>query len=166
MKRGLFLFVLFLGWCGCSLFKNISTTTDKSHQVYAAGTNVKVTEDKDLKIQSNNLILFKDSGNAHFTIQIWPKGLFTYSAGKGFSGAADRMQIVETISGGSTYAGRSQVQQEDKGKVGTTVATKVRSTKNQQVKVKQSSPSWKWVVGGLGFMMILGLAWYLYHQLT
>ena len=149
---------------GCSLFKNAKTTVEKSHQLSESESKLQVSEHKDWLSNSKSLFFTRDTNNSNYSVQIWPEGAFSFSPDKGFSGHANQILINGKANGSSVTSSLHVSRQEDKGIVISKISAKDKQVNNHDVKTKTSSPSWKWMVTGLG-LIIIG-CWWLYRKLT
>lgn len=165
MKEYVFLLLILL-LNACSLLKNTSHSINQSQELLTNQTNLKMLEEKDWGERSNRLIFSTDSSDQQFTIQIWPKGLFTYSPAKGFSGTADRVQIVERLKSSGALVDVVQLAQQDKKNVAATIGQLDKKATDQQIRTTKSSPSYKWMLAGLAFILILVFGGYSLKKLT
>lgn len=159
MRKYILLVIVF---CGCSLFKNTSTEMERTHQLSSNQKDYRLTEQKDWLSKSGSITLYKDTNHADYSIQIWPKGMFSYSQEKGFTGEADRVMIKGNVSGSSAFSDSSILEQQDKGKVAVNLSQKNKEIADDKKKVKTSSYSWKLILTGLGVILITG--WVLYRK--
>lgn len=140
----------------CNLFKNTATDLQKSHALSTSVTQFKSTEQKDYLSTSGSVSFHQDSSDNGYSIQIWPRGMFTYSPGKGFSGEADKVLVTGKAKSGSVSTGSSNSLQIDRGKIQRSLNVNEMSVSDQKLKTKRTSPSWKWMIAALAFMMVVG----------
>lgn len=159
MKNYMFLAIIF---CSCNLFKNTSTEMERTHQLSANQKDYRLTEQKDWLSKSGSITFYKDTNHANYSIQIWPKGMFSYSQEKGFTGEADQVMIKGDVSGSSAFSGLHTLEQQDQGKIAVAISQKNKKIADDQKKVKTSSYSWKLILTGFAVIIIIG--WILYRK--
>lgn len=164
MKRCLYILLPAILAYGCGLFKNTGTDRENSHQLLSAERELKTLEQKDWLDKSGSINLYRDSSNLNYTIQIWPKGAFNFSQNKGFSGEAEKILVQGSAKVGSLATAIYSSEQRDKATISKTVAKKSKQVSDEHLKVKQSSPSWKWVLAGS--LTVALLCWFIYRKLT
>jgi hypothetical protein len=147
----------------CSLFKNSASDLRKSHEVSTAVTEVKSLEQKDWLRRSDGFFHHQDSSNSDFAIQIRPKGTFSFSPDKGFSGEAESILLTGKASTGSVSSDWNTTLQQDKGSTEKQMTLKKKGVSDQKIKLKKSAPSWKWMIAALAFMGVL--CFFLYTKL-
>jgi hypothetical protein len=100
-------------------------------------------QDKSLE----TLTVKSDSLNSSYTIEIWPKGKFSYNAEQGFEGTADKILIVGTVKQGKQSLSTQSIN-EHTGKLGKTsmVIDKRTSVIKKNAALKKLV-SWKTVLG-------------------
>jgi len=139
----------------CNLFKNTATKLQSSHELSTADTQVKSTEQKDWLSQSGSVSYHRDSSNLDYSIRIWPKGVFSFSADKGFTGEAEQVLVTGNSKTGSVSSDLRTSSQRDKGKIQQQLSTKKKDTADQKINIKKSAPSWKWIIAGLAFIGVI-----------
>jgi len=148
---------------GCGLFKNTVTDLQQSHEQTTSGTKVQSLAQRDWLSRSGSVSFYRDSSNLDYFIQIWPRGRFSFSAGEGFSGEADKIQVTGKAKAGSVSSERHSSLQQDKGKLQKEHISEKKSVADQKLKIKKSAVSWKWVIAGFAFMGVLSC--FLYTKL-
>ncbi|MDO7744095.1 MAG: hypothetical protein MUP99_09985, partial [Pedobacter sp.] len=143
MMKYLFAAGLVVVSASCGMFKNTENSNSKSRQQSSYELNHSISEEKDWLSKSGSLTFYVDSTNQDYTIQLWPVGRFSYSPEKGFTGEAQRILITDKSKSGSAYAGMSNTEESDKGKVDIQVSAKEQAESTEQQKTKKSSVSWK-----------------------
>lgn len=156
----IYLKLFFLTGCllmmaNCNLFKNTVTDLRKSHELTTAITQVKTAEHKDWLSRSGSVSFQQDSSDTDYSIQIWPKGTFSFSAEKGFSGEADKVLVTGRVKTGSSSTDKRSSIVQYKGKVRQTRTEDNKKVVDQKLKTKRSSPSWKWVIASLAFLGVV-----------
>lgn len=159
-----YLLLLMVMFCRCNLFKNTSTDISKFHQLSMQKTDFRLQENKEWLSRSDNITFYRDTGNSNYTIQIWPKGMFSFSPEKGFSGVAEKVMIEGQVLSGSAASGLTTSNQQARNKTEVELNEEDKQVADRKEKLKQSSPSWKWVFAGLVSSGVI--CWYIYWQLS
>jgi hypothetical protein len=126
MKSYLIFFGLLIIASACNLLKNSGSSNVSSTELNAMQNTVSASEQKDCLSKSGQLEFTVADDSSTYTVQIWPKGVLTYSAENGFSGEAERMIMNEKRSKSSKIMRQQQLEEHDKGKVELKQATKAR----------------------------------------
>ena len=94
MNRVSILLLLLYLCPGCSLFRKSSkeSTAYKLENNYSAASN----DHQELKkeVSEKTLVVTKDSASSELTTIIWPRGYFRFSPENGFTGEADKIQLM------------------------------------------------------------------------
>lgn len=150
------LFLLFfttLFMMSCNLWRNSKTEFKEEGLLVKRAVSLKEDIDQESREEWSLSTQFKDSLNHKYTIEIWPKGNFSFNEHDGFSGAASKVFIT---------GDRNRVALAEVWKEGETTTKKRLSTeelKSEQLsakkeeKLKQYSPSWIQIV-----VLLLGVA--------
>ncbi|MBB6502807.1 hypothetical protein [Pedobacter cryoconitis] len=117
-------------------------------------------EKKDWFKKTASLMFYRDSMRRDYAVQLWPKGAFTYSPEKGFSGGADSILFMGGSTELLTYSGKTTAQELDKGRIEEKSKQSKQDISQQQTKEKQSLVSWKWITLILVLTGFFGLWWY------
>lgn len=122
-------------------------------------TDLQVSAQAYSSAESQSLLLTDDSLGYDYSLEIWPKGVFSFSQDKGFVGEAEKLMVTGT----GVQTSVMQLQQNLELQDGTTnnsglTKSGVETTNMEQV-AKESSPSWKWmmVMGVVLLVVIAGL---------
>ena len=126
--------------------KQTKKVSDQSNQRYENSTEIKSTRKDDHTLESVNMIYQKDSSQAAWQIQLWPKGRFMFSADKGFEGEAQKILITGLHQSGSSLEERNTSREERKLAVESGVKQKVKVESAAKKEVVSASLSWKWIV--------------------
>lgn len=149
--------IMLLFFTACTLFKEKSFY--RSDSLYRQSGKLEMKEELDLNshkfIISNSL----DSSSAEFYTEIYPRGNFSYSPSKGFSGQADLLRfsgktrnlqkMLDSSLTDNTLKLRSDLADEFK--------QEWRSVKKEK-EVKKAIPYWVWL-GGILILLGLGLVY-------
>lgn len=145
----------FLLCLGCNLFKNTTTDLYKSHELTEADTRLSTTAQKENISMAGSVSFHQDSSDMDYSIQIWPKGLFSFSAEKGFSGEADKVMVTGKVKRSSVSSASSSSLHQGKVKIKQQLSQQRKKVSDLKTKSKKSKPSWKWLVAGLAFLTAL-----------
>ena len=149
MKGVVFLLMMLLFSFGCSLLKSSRVITEKSKQVHKSKTDVVFSEKKDVTRKSMDFVIYSDSMHRDYRIQFWPKGVFTFSAEKGFVGEADSVSSSGSNRDRFSYSGVTRFEERDVGKVEGEFKQNAQVVSSKKTKIKTGSVSWVWVFAGL-----------------
>jgi hypothetical protein len=116
--------LLLLSLSSCGTFRNFANRADKEHTESSISNSVNTSTRNDSQASSTAVLTFRDSVSSDYLIQLWPKGVFTYSQDKGFAGEAERVLI------------RGKTQQSGSGNKLATHDTVVSSSSNTVVEEK------------------------------
>lgn len=154
------LLLIVLVFYSCNLFKNTHSSGQDLHQQLSSVADANFHEDKNWLNKSNAITWQRDTGNKSYTVQLWPKGSFTFSPEYGFSGEAEKVLLTGNAETGSSYVNQRSHQMSDKGKIDVQSHQKGKMITDEREITKTSSPSWKWVVAGLVLLLALfGIAY-------
>ena len=141
---------------GCAIFKttkkDVALDERSSKWEWSGKSILNSSSEKN----SNSLLLRRDSGTNTFSVRIWPKGAFTFSAESGFAGTADSLSWYGTDKGVSTSS--SQQQSLEKNKINAKVSVKAKSAErtDRSKTTTETWISWKWIAAAImGIILIL-----------
>jgi hypothetical protein len=147
----------------CNLFKNTASNLNNTHELSSADTKLKLTEQRDWLSRSAKITLHHDSSNLDYMLQIWPKGMFSFTPQQGFTGEAERILLTGKSRSGSASSEISTALQQDKGKTSGQLSTSKKHVAGAKLKTKSTAPSWKWIVALLAIMGFAGC--YIYTKI-
>lgn len=160
MISGRYYLLLVLSFYGCSLLKNKSKTTFKNQQRLKEKMELITQEQKNWLKDSGSFSFYKDSANRNYAVQLWPKGVFTYSPEKGFSGEADSVLIKGNSQGILSGVQSTNVHEQDIGKLEASLSRKNKLLTDQESKTTETTLSWKWLLAMVVFIILLSAAGY------
>lgn len=147
---GIVIGYLLLFWLGsCSLMRN--SRVNKSSAVLQQEQSLAMAgkEQRDWSKNMESIFLFRDSSRQVYGLQLWPKGIFTYSATGGFTGEADSMRVIgsyqkalHTLSGKVLHEENSHVNEQQ-------LSAAQQATFTTREKQKETSPSMKVVAAAV-----------------
>lgn len=162
--KNIWFLLLSVAVAGCGLFKNIRTETRYSRQQSTTDSGLNLAEEKNWLSKSGTITLKKDSDHLDYAIQLWPKGRFTFSPTDGFSGEAVKILIAGSDKKGSQESTLSNNVELDKGKITASAIQQVKQVEDDKSKMKVSDASWKWMIGALVLVTVIG--WLIRQKLT
>jgi hypothetical protein len=145
--------LLLLSLSSCGIFRNSANRVNKEHTESSISSSVNTSTSNESQVIGTAVLTFRDSVSSDYLIQLWPKGVFTYSQDKGFAGEAERVLI------------RGKTQQSGSGNKLETHAAAASSSSNTVMEEKEKlvsdskqtekikSVSWKSIVP----LLLLGL---------
>lgn len=151
-------FILFIT-AGCGLFKNKVTTTDKSTESVTAKTQMKLIQNLETKKEDQSLLFSYRSADLDYVVQLWPNGVFTYSAENGFSGEADSLQIRGHLKTGQTDANQINIIEESTTQLQKELNEVVKKISTQKHQKETKSVAWYWVMASV-VLVGIGFLWY------
>lgn len=109
----LVVYPLLLWASSCSLLTNskVKKVEESYSDQYVAGFSV--SSQKNWSGNSESLLLYRDSSQQNYAVQLWPKGVFTYSDAYGFTGEADSVKILRSTRNGISGSATATHHQED-----------------------------------------------------
>jgi hypothetical protein len=148
---------------GCALFKASKKDVALDERSAKWEWSGKEVVNRNTEKNSNSLLLRRDSGTNTFSVRIWPKGAFTFSAEHGFAGTADSLAWYGDSKGINTSSSRQQSL--EKNTINAEISAKAKSAqRSDQSKTRTESwLSWKWIAAAaLGIIIIL---WYVLKRI-
>ena len=141
---------------GCAIFKTTKKDVALDERSAKWEWSGKSILKSSMEKNSNSLLLRRDSGTHTFSVRIWPKGAFTFSAEHGFVGTADSLTWYGDSKGINTSS--SQQQSLEKNKINAEHSAKAKSAErtDRSKTTTETWISWKWIVAAvLGIILIL-----------
>jgi len=158
MKRyAHFIAVMLISMFGCNLLKNTSTESAKSKQNYGEKFQMDLLEQKKLEMNKGSLFIHQDSSVQDYTVQLWPKGAFTYSASSGFSGEADHILITGRKKFAVRDSTSTQLRIQDSGRVEGQLKQQVQYKNKDTNTTKTASPPSLLILGILLMIIVAGI---------
>jgi cobalamin biosynthesis Mg chelatase CobN len=154
--KNLYWIILLAVSAACSLLKNSSREVEHEKAAAERQSTLVAESKTEAQVHAGSVLLIKDSADNSFSIQLWPKGVFTYSAAEGFKGEAEQVLIT-----GKTKRGRVTSKQENYS-AGTQSDQKVIASESAQHKTEnnkkeiQRSSSWKIIVAAILVVALVG----------
>jgi len=139
-------FSLMLALSGCALFKDTASQKEKTNQVLEENSRIQSREQKDWLSKSASLEFSRRTDSTELFIQIWPRGIFTYSPDQGFIGEADQVVVARKQNGTTTKSLKASDEIQDRGTIQINEEHKKKDERQKLSEAKQTSVSWKWVL--------------------
>jgi hypothetical protein len=146
----------------CNLLKNTNSSLVSSGMETSAEQTTSAQLQKDWLSKSADLEFTVASDSANYSVQIWPKGAFTYSAENGFSGEAEWMTITGNRKSNSENLKQQNLEQRDQGKIALKKSSENKAVITEKEKTKSSKVSWKLILAGVVLLILAG--WGLYRK--
>lgn len=162
MKGAIYMILLLLV-CSCSVFKNTRSATDHNQLQVTQKEDAKLQVQKNWIRDTGSFTFYTDSANRNYAVQLWPKGAFTYSPDKGFTGEAEKVLIA-----GQSYelqkGGRQASSYEsDQGILHAQSSKKNDVETDHLQKIKETTVSWKLILTGV-IVITAFLSYFLYKH--
>lgn len=141
--RSIVCLLLFLITSGCSLFKNNTKTREEQVINMKNQSSFSSAGQKNWLKQTGSFSLFRDSSDASYSVQVWPRGAFSYSAENGFKGEAEKVIISGNSRNVGTAAFAENVKEQDQGKFTLKEQNKEILGMKENYQTTKESVSWK-----------------------
>lgn len=142
--------LLLLTLCiGCALFKRTTTTTNQARYDADQQTNLKTAAETERTKNAKYLKFEKDTTNAAYRIQFWPKGRLIFSSREGFEGEFDSILMTGYLQKSASSTVKSDVKEQQKERAEANLNHNSALNMTSKTKVKQSFPDYFWIAGGL-----------------
>jgi cobalamin biosynthesis Mg chelatase CobN len=154
--KNLYWIILLAACAACSILKDSSREIEQEKATAERQINVAAESKTEEQIYAGSVLLINDSADNSFSMQLWPKGVFTYSAMEGFKGEAEKVLIS-----GKTKRGTATSRQENFS-AGSKSNQKVTASENAHHKIENNKKeihrtvSWKIIVAAVLVMALVG----------
>ena len=130
----------------CGLFKNNSQSKSLNQKKVENFTDLQFSEQSHSSAESQRILLTDDSLGYDYSLEIWPKGPFSFSREKGFIGEAEKVLLSGT--GVQTSVKQLQQKQEEQEVItkDSGLIKAASATTSLEQTEKESTPSWKWMI--------------------
>ena len=139
---------------GCGILKDTSKITDNNHTLVNQELAMQLSIDDAQVKKASVLTLYSDSSHQDYSVQVWPKGHFTFSATNGFEGEAEKLLIKGRTQHLEAGAVLSSLDETTRASAKIKVDQHDKLVSDQKLTVKKSTVSVKWVITG-SLMLIL-----------
>lgn len=151
----LILLLLIVG--SCNMFRNSTKTSKDDYHLLKSNVDLKTVTRNERKTNSDQLTFKKDSGNQNYTLQIWPRGRFFFSAAGRFEGEADSLRVTGKTGHLKTALSAGRIEEEERLSAGSSLSKAGKEVVKTAVEVERFSPSWKVIIAGLCVLLIVVL---------
>lgn len=161
-----FICIISFSFClsACGLLRNSSKYTSETEDKSLDHFDARFLKEKEIQTELSITSHFKDSTNQDYEIQIWPKGTFSFSKDKGFTGQAEQIWIKgksgRLMNGGITSR---KLEQSKESLLLANQQSKLKVTGKKELS-KQTSPSWKVIL--ISALLILVVVWWIGKRLS
>jgi len=156
MKKVWIVLSMAIGIYGCSLLKRNSSQSSNAAYRGEEQTSLHELSERDSTSEVLTMQYERDSLQETYTVQLWPKGSFSFSAADGFEGEAERILITGNRQQMQQYGGiqHSAVRKQEKKTTDLDQQKKVSAV--QKAQRKTSNPDYRVLIG---LIILLIIAW-------
>lgn len=140
----------------CGLFQRSEKRTEDLNTEVQEDSASKVSKKKDLKREITGVLLHQDSSSTDYSVLIYPKGSFSFSADGSFKGEAERIKISGKTKDFGASASALQLNEEDRGTLDATAINSKKSVASLRSAVSTSS-WWSWRLTALVALLLVAL---------
>jgi len=160
MRVNLGYLTLLVGCAGCGMLKDTSKSVNATHDQLDEQQATKLLVDANKTITAATLTLYTDSTNQDYSVQVWPKGRFTFSAANGFEGEAEQVLVTGKIrhQGSGSITTASKVA--DLTRTALQVSHKKKVLLDQKNTNKKSTVSLKGILSATAFLILIVFIFY------
>jgi len=133
----------------CGMLQRTTTTSDKDNQEFLSKGDLVTAIDREKNLESQSFTFYTDSINNDYSVQVWPKGNFTYSPVYGFEGEAEKLLINGHGKGLKEGVGISSSKAKETDHAELKLKTVDKGKSEQVATIRKSAPSLWLIVGGL-----------------
>lgn len=145
---------LFITLHGCGLLNKTDKRTEQSKSSSDHLEQSKTTMEDDSSGKSLQMAFEKDDVQSAYAVQLWPKGVFKFSAENGFEGEAERIVISGQLKEQRNRTKLAANEQQHKGKQ-ETVEEKITQKKNTSTQeTRETKFDFRWAILGILFLII------------
>lgn len=145
-----------IGIYGCSLLKQNSSQSSNATYRDEQQTELHELKEKDSTAEVLTMHYERDSLQEAYTVQLWPRGKFSFSAADGFEGEAERIVITGNRKQMKQNGGLSNSTARKQEKKTTDLHQQKKVSVAQKAQVKTSIPDYRLLIG---FIVLLIIAW-------
>jgi cobalamin biosynthesis Mg chelatase CobN len=149
--------ILLLAICAaCSLLKNSSRKVEREKASAARQSNVAAENITEAQVNAGSVLLINDSADNSFSMQLWPKGVFTYSAALGFKGEAEKLLISGKTKRGTATSKQENYSADTKSDQKVTASESAQHKTESNKKEIRRTVSWKIIVAAVMVLALVG----------
>jgi cobalamin biosynthesis Mg chelatase CobN len=160
--KNLYLIILLAACTACSLLKKSSREIEQKKVLAERQISVAAESKTEAQIHAGSVLLINDSADNYFSMQFWPKGVFTYSAMEGFKGEAEKVLISGKTRRGTATSKQENYSADTKSDQKVTASESAQHKTESNKKEIHRTVSWKIIVAAvivLGLMGWLLIRW-------
>jgi len=131
------------------MLQRTEKNTAESNAEFKSTVVQQTTADLEKSTGSESLTFYTDSTDHSYSVQLWPKGSFNFSAANGFEGAADKVSITGRIKGMKKGSGLTSTAEKVSAHAQSNLQSSQGEKSGTSSLVKKSGPSAWWLIGGL-----------------
>ncbi|MCX2483747.1 hypothetical protein [Pedobacter sp. MR2016-24] len=156
MKKIWIVMSIAIGIYGCSLLKRNSSQSSSAAYRDEEQTELHELTEKDSTSALLTMHYERDSLQEAYTVQLWPKGRFSFSAADGFEGEAERILITGSRQQMLQQGGMQNSTSRKQEKKTTDLDQQKKLSAVQKAQIKTSKPDYRLLIG---FIILLIIAW-------
>ena len=162
MKYNFHYLILLVTVTGCGMLRDTSKTAEADHQLLQRSSDLKVESAHEQIKKGSSVLLFSDSSNQDYTLQVWPKGRFSYSASSGFEGEAEKVLVSGKLKQSGYGSVMSGLEETSKSQTKFSREKQSKMASGRKLTVSKKTVSLKWVIVGV---VALLFAVFLFYKL-
>lgn len=141
------LFLIGAGTGSCGLIGQSTKINKESGTLTNTDTSLQRTEEQ-ARLERTKLLTFSsDSSQMNYSVQIWPKGNFSFSTDSGFMGEAKHILMTGKMNISANNRQSLIVDRQNENKLVTNTAQNVKIKTVKQQLVKKAAQTYKWIIG-------------------
>lgn len=148
----------------CGLMKKTEKTTEYSSAMLDSSSHTKSISSQENNTNSLRMVFKKEDVQLAYQVQLWPKGKFTFSAEHGFEGEAERIVISGEAQQNTNLAELSTMQLQNKEQQQSEKQERKTQKEIEKKEIKSISTDFRWVIGGVVLLILVGI--WLYRRLV
>jgi cobalamin biosynthesis Mg chelatase CobN len=154
--KNLYLIILLAACAACSLLKDSSREIEQEKAAAERQINVATESKTEAQVHAGSVLLINDSADNSFSMQLWPKGVFTYSAALGFKGEAEKLLISGKTKRGTATSKQENYSAGNKSDQKVTASESAEHKTESNKKEIQRTVSWKIIVAAVLVLALVG----------
>ena len=154
--KNLYWIILLAVCAACSLLKNSSHEVEREKASAERQSNVAAENKTEAQVHAGSVLLMSDSADNYFSMQLWPKGVFTYSAAQGFKGEAEKVLISGKIKRGTVTSKQENYSADTKSDQKVTASESAQHKTESSKKEIHRTVSWKIIVAAVMVLALMG----------
>jgi hypothetical protein len=140
----------------CSVLKNTSREVEHEMGATERQSHLAAENKTEAQLHAGSVLLINDSADNSFLMQLWPKGVFTYSAAGGFKGEAEKVLFSAKTRRGTATAKQENYSADTKSDQKVTASESAQHKVESNKKEIQQTVSWKMIVAVILILVVAG----------